>query len=372
MAWATPQFKKVQVNRAGEMLVRGKREDYAGPLDYIEAYYEALEIVNNWRSSHSFPLNTFMVGLKRRTKNIDPQCITAQRIKRMSSIEDKLNRFETMTLSQMQDIGGCRAIMASVTFVSKLVEDYRNSDLKHILHQCDDYISAPKTSGYRGVHLIYRYNSDRKQTYNSLKVEMQIRTHLQHAWATAVETVGTLQRQALKSSQGDADLLRFFALASSAFAFREGTIPVPETPKSYGEMVRELREYVDKLDLINRLRAYGLAMKFLSNPQHGRSDNHFFLLELNLTQRSVEVTTFKKGESSEAAAKYLEVEKKMKSGSGSEAVLVSVDSLDAVRKAYPNYFLDTHVFMNLIGDTMRSLRPPRRSKRNGGKQLRLF
>ena len=43
-------------------------------------------------------------------------------------------------------------------------------------------------SGYRGVHLIYRYNSDRKTEYNTLLIEMQLRSQLQHAWATAVET----------------------------------------------------------------------------------------------------------------------------------------------------------------------------------------
>ena len=66
-----------------------------------EKYFDALDIVNNWRSSHNFPLNTFHVWLKRRAKLIDPGCITAQRIKRLSSIEAKLERFSTMTLSQI-------------------------------------------------------------------------------------------------------------------------------------------------------------------------------------------------------------------------------------------------------------------------------
>lgn len=275
----------------------------------------------------------------------------------MSSIELKLRRFPTMTLAQMQDLGGCRLVMSSVNGIIRLVKDYRVSDIKHPLQVCDDYIATPKGSGYRGVHLIYRYNSDRKKTYNSLKIEMQLRTHLQHAWATAVETVGILQRQALKSSQGDADWLRFFALTSSAFAFREGTTPVPKTPSSHQDLVRELREYIKKLDLGNRLSAYGSALKLLANPQHDRSDSHYFLIELNPAQRSVEVTTFKLGESKIANAKYLEVEKKMKEKTGSEAVLVSVDSLDAMRKAYPNYFLDTHVFMNLVTEATKTIAP---------------
>jgi hypothetical protein len=34
----------------------------------------------------------------------------------------------TMTLSQMQDIGGCRAIVATATEVSRLCEDYAESE----------------------------------------------------------------------------------------------------------------------------------------------------------------------------------------------------------------------------------------------------
>jgi ppGpp synthetase/RelA/SpoT-type nucleotidyltranferase len=370
MAWAKPEYSKRRVNDAGA-LVAGYTGSSAG-VDFIE-YVDALNIVNNWRSAHNFPLNTFHVGLRKRGKQIDSGIITAQRIKRLSSIEHKLSRFPTMTLSQMQDIGGCRAIMRSTKAMKKLCDAYAASELKHILAVNDDYVASPEPSGYRGVHLVYKYFSDRKTDYNTLKIEVQIRSQLQHAWATAVETVGTLQQQALKSSQGEKDWLRFFALASSAFALREGMPSVPGTPTSYRDLVSEMRDYVRRLDLAKRLQAYGTAMQFLSNPQHGRSDNHYFLLEMNPAQRWVEVTTFKFSESTLANQKYLEVERKLKDTLGAEAVLVSVDSLEAVRKAYPNYFLDTEVFVRLIRETTRTLAPPRRVARKADeRQLNLF
>ncbi|QHO76388.1 hypothetical protein ACH79_31000 [Bradyrhizobium sp. CCBAU 051011] len=216
MEWAVPKHAKKRVNWAGKMLLAEvppfdwsaaeRGEEYTGNdahHAWAQDYFEALDIINNWRSSHNFPLNTFHIGLKRRAKIIDPKAITAQRIKRLASIEAKLRRFPTMTLSQMQDIGGCRAIVATAQGVAKLCESYAESDLKHILHETDNYIDTPKDSGYRGVHLIYRYHSDRRQDYNSLKIEMQLRSQLQHAWATAVETVGAFVRQALKSSVGE-------------------------------------------------------------------------------------------------------------------------------------------------------------------------
>jgi len=50
---------------------------------------------------------------------------------------------------------------------------------------------------------------------------MQIRSRVQHAWATAVETVDMFSGQALKSSHGDDKWLRFFAVAASEMAYIE-------------------------------------------------------------------------------------------------------------------------------------------------------
>ena len=73
--------------------------------------------------------------------------------------------------------------------------------------------------------------------------------------------------------------------------------------------------------------------------------------------------------SEKATAEYLEVEKKIRASQDSDAVLVSVDSMAALRRAYPNYFLDAKVFVNLMSETLKSTRsPPKRS----GRQLSLF
>jgi hypothetical protein len=150
MAWAVPQFSKQQVNKAGDILVREfpdfsdlAAEDRAGAEDaaWFE-YFEALDVINNWRSSHNFPLNTFQNGLRKKGKQVDAHCLIAQRIKRLSSIELKLRRFGTMTLSQMQDIGGCRAIVSSVERVRALCKLYAESEMKHKLHHTDDYLTC--------------------------------------------------------------------------------------------------------------------------------------------------------------------------------------------------------------------------------------
>jgi ppGpp synthetase/RelA/SpoT-type nucleotidyltranferase len=373
MAWTTPLYSKNKVNWAGGIIVRPVRVfDDLVPDQRTDAeaaemmqYFEALDVVNNWRSSHNFPLNTFHVWLKRREKLIDGSGVTAQRIKRLSSIEAKLIRFPTMTLSQMQDIGGCRAILASCSQVKELAQSYADSQIKHALAQKDDYIECPKESGYRGVHLIYRYYSDKKSDYNSLKIEVQLRSQLQHAWATAVETVGAFVQQALKSSIGEREWLRFFALMGTAIATRENATPVPNTPTTYASLVKELREHAHALDIANKLAAFGTALNITESPR--TKQDHYFLIEVNHRTKLVSVTSFKQSESEKATAEYLETEKKIRDSQDSDAVLVSVESMAALRRAYPNYFLDTKVFLDLLSETLRSTRAPPRSR-----QLSLF
>jgi hypothetical protein len=344
MAWATPKHTKTQIDRAGIVLVS---EPPAGDFNgWFDEYDDALVKINNWRSSHNFPLNTFQVGLREKGRQVTSNCLVAQRIKRLSSIALKLRRFPSIRLSQMQDIGGCRAIVDNVAQVRKLVNLYKKSGIKHKLDHIDDYIDKPQKSGYRGVHLIYRYYSDRKPTYNGLKIEMQIRSPLQHAWATAVETVGTFIKQALKSSQGEEEWLRFFALMGTAIAHRERTAAVSDTPTKKVELKRSLQKYATKLDVERRLRTYGAALQTLEQPS--AQNAHYYLLRLDPALNQVTVTGYKFNELEQASQEYLAVERDLKNHIGSDAVLVSVESLDSLRRAYPNYFFDTNVFIDAV------------------------
>jgi hypothetical protein len=229
VAWTALQFDPGQVDAAGRAIADFTADD------------DAFAVVNNWRSSHAFPPNTFQSGLRAKAVNVDPTYLVAQRIKRLSSIVHKLDRFKTMRLSQMQDIGGCRAVVDTIDSVYRIVKLYDRAAAKHKLVRRNDYIESPQRSGYRGYHLIYRYYSDRSKTYNDLKVEIQVRSACQHIWTTAVEAVGTFVRQAFKSSLGEEEWLRFFALMGSVIAFRDNTAPVPNTPADRSELLTELR-----------------------------------------------------------------------------------------------------------------------------------
>lgn len=233
---------------------------------------------------------------------------------------------------------------SSIQNVSDLVHAYKASSIKHKLIDEDDYIQEPKRSGYRSHHLIYEYLSDRSDKHNGRKVEVQIRTKLQHAWATAVETVGTFTKQALKSSVGARDWLRFFALMGTVFALKEGTPPVQDTPNNEGELLREVREYESRLQVAQRLYSYGNALKAMESQLKTMSRPHFYSLALDPTAGTVTVKGYKFSEIEDALKEYTMIERDVRSRPGGEAVLVSVDSVASLRSAYPNYFLDTEMF----------------------------
>ena len=280
--------------------------------------------------------------LRSKSRGVDRGSLVAQRIKRRASIESKLYRFKSLKLSQMQDIGGCRSVVANVRRVDKLVDAYRQSKIKHKLIREDDYVANPKRCGYRSHHLIYRYCSDRNETYNGLKIEIQIRSRLQHAWATAVETVGTFTQQALKSNQGGKDWQRFFALMSTVLAVRENKPIVPGTPSNNSELTRELEHYSRKLDIIGRLTAYRAVAKYIAPKP---VDARYYLMRLDLEKKQVQVRRFGSGDLEDASAAYLKAEQELQDPLRVDVVLASAKSVMSLRSAYPNYFLDTSRFL---------------------------
>jgi hypothetical protein len=258
-----------------------------------------------------------------------------------------------MQLSQMQDIAGIRAIVSTNDQARELLHNYQSSSLRHT-RKITDYTEKPRISGYRGIHIIWHYQSDKESAkiYNELQLEMQIRSSMQHTWATTVETIGTLTRQALKSSLGDDNWLRFFSLMGSVIALKEGGAIVPNTPKDEKDLFSELRNYAEKTNAVLRLRGLGEALRQLEENVSDSKNTKYFLLELTQDTGTIKVTGFRSNQSQEAQFRYTEVEKRIASDERRDAVLVSVDSISSLRKAYPNYFLDTGAFADLLDESL--------------------
>jgi Region found in RelA / SpoT proteins len=246
----------------------------------------------------------------------------------------------------MQDIGGCRGIVGSTKNLERILELYMKSSSPHILKGQKNYLLEPKEDGYRSHHLIYQYRGSLQNAcYNKLRIEIQLRTKLQHAWATAVEAVGIFTKQALKSNIGDKDWLRLFALMSSEIAVDEKTPLIPNTPVSGSQRIKEIKQLAHKLRAIKTLNAYRAAINWAGTQK--KIDARYFMMQYDYDENKVTVSTFSSRDSTKANTEYTNAEQKVRADS-KNIVLVSVDSINALKKAYPNYFLDTQHFANLL------------------------
>lgn len=348
MAFATPEYSKGEINRAGDILSE-RRASSADERAW------SWGVLSNFRACHAYPINTFQALLRLKLKAVDADALVAQRLKRAPSILLKLRRFNQMSLARMQDIGGLRAVVSSLPKVRRLENAYRGASFKHELVSSKDYIAEPKTDGYRGIHLIYRYQNARAPEYDGLSIELQLRTRLQHAWATAVETMGTFLGQALKSGQGDNNWRNFFATASAAIAVVEKCPAVPGYESLSPEKVfKRVANEERQLRVLEKLSGFAIAADRI-HKLSGQGAYHLVILDS--AARTVSIRPFALARLEEANTAYAEVEARASAGEAVEAVLVSAGPVDALRKAYPNYFLDTQAFVSQLQKLIKEVSP---------------
>lgn len=341
---SVPKESKNQINKAGLILV--KNNSSAEEIDW------ARDLAEKWRACHAYPINTFQATLRRKLRSFSREPIVAQRLKRMPTIIDKLKRYRMMKLTTMQDIGGVRAVLESVSDVYKLASGYRdNKLLKHDLIDEDDYIKNPRSEdGYRSLHLIYKYKNKIVPTYDNLRIELQIRTKLQHTWATAVETMSTFLGQALKSRQGDQEWLDFFAVTSSAFAYQEKRPLIPRYKNlSHKETYLAVARAEADLGALDKMRGFTVAVEAIVKRRKSGKSWSYHLIILNSLANTVQIKPYNRDSFKQAMRDYSKVEKEAALGKEIEPVLVSAGPLEILRRAYPNFFLD-------IGDFVKKVR----------------
>lgn len=356
MSHPIPKFSRAAVDRVGQKLVLEANQSEVSATDAVD---EIWEIFSNWRSAHAFPLNTITMDLRQKVNRIHKSALVVQRLKRTKSILGKLALKSSMRLTQMQDIGGCRAVVATIDDVYALRNQYRKSRSLHEFVTEDDYIAHPKASGYRGVHLVYRFQSRSRPQYNKLLFEIQLRTVTQHAWATAVETVGAVIGQALKSSEGEIAWLSYFQHAAIALEYTEQ--PSLSTPPflSRGTVARTLADLHRRLEVQKKLTAYRAALKAAEQPSAKGAG--YFLLVLLPEQPGLRVFAFDKRNAADAHEEYEKFERRLPlrsrqlslfpelaDYSGAQVVLVGAESFKSIRDAFPNYYLDTQSFLEKI------------------------
>lgn len=204
---------KSQVNKAGKVLRQWAR----GELHAEGAYQAALDTLLAFRAAHKDPLTKATMGLRSMVRTEACRVEVSQRLKRVPTIVGKLGREPTMQLANMQDIGGCRAVLDSIDEVRRV---QRRLVKNRPARRLNDYILSPRDSGYRGVHVVV--------VYDNRAIEVQLRTQVMHDWAITVERLSGRLQQDLKSGRGPRPVLDLFESVSEAMALEEAGRPVEE------------------------------------------------------------------------------------------------------------------------------------------------
>lgn len=340
MARIVPEYSRSAVGRASKLV--GKGTGTASDLA------EARAVLSNFRSAHAFPLNAVTVTVRQKALNVNPNAIVAQRLKRLPTILDKLKRIPTMSVTTMQDLGGCRVVFASLDEVDQLVKDLRGAPrarnrvvrvYDYLRHDPENEHSGPKSSGYRGMHLAYEYRASKKE-YEGLRIELQVRTQLQHAWATAVETMDLFSGSELKYSKGDPKVIRFFVVVSSLMAIEEHVAPVPGAEGAAHVWVAEMRDLEAELEIVARLRGYAAIVG-----NHATSDRRNALtLELRRSAGTLTVAVHERMADAESRLAELEALQ----DDDLDVVLVNIARISQLQAAYPNYYADTSMFTEFV------------------------
>ncbi|MBX9614620.1 MAG: RelA/SpoT domain-containing protein [Caulobacteraceae bacterium] len=319
----------------------GKAVANSGP-DVTPDLIDAFRIAHDWRYGHLVPMRRVRRELSDKARRVaNNPVLTAGRLKRFQSIRAKLKR-GNLTLYQMQDLGGARAIMSSADQARRLTQWYVDGGSKfELANQGNDYWEAPKADGYRSRHLILRVDEPEETGGNRIVVELQIRTKLQHSWATAVEAVGLVRGENLKAGQGNADWLRFFAVASGEFAAEEQQPMIPGVSSDREERRAELRDIADRLDAIGTLESYNRAIRQTEGFLNLKGQS--YLVRYDATKRGVEVSSYSNFSRLQNDAFREEI-----SNQHPDTVVIELDKVGDLRSAYPNYFLDVRMFSDRI------------------------
>lgn len=325
-------ISKTKVGKAGEALT--------SPLSSSEDRTTALAVVNYWREIHAEALQRAFEDIEELSA-VDSEVLVAGRIKKLSTIADKLGRPDAPSdLQTMYDIAGCRLVVPDLAALERVYSEMAALPAfdapKAGRH---DYIAHPRPSGYRGRHVILHYCD--LACDHKLFVEVQLRTVLQHAWATAVEMHDMAVKSRLKFNEIDNPAGRFFQKAALLIAQLE------ERGEIDASAIRNLAdgrpELSDAIEAMEALKAANDAVCFLSDDTNGEVAD-YYLVDLITDEQTLELTPL---DSIAALSRYFEEEDADRDGER-DLVLTKGSSRAKLAKLYPNYFGDISDFVKLV------------------------
>lgn len=331
-------FSRKQVEKAGRV-IRKKEGDFD----------QAVSVIQNFRAAHLYPLQIIknLVWKHVNKLNLLETATVVRRLKRLPTIIDKLQRpsldgqtDNAISLKRMHDIGGCRVILESLNDLHALNTSLDSSRSVHSV-KTYDYIEHPKPSGYRGIHRVYKsYDKATKHDWKGFKIEVQLRTRLQHLWATSVEIVDIIEKETLKTNPQAANeqWKRLFVIMGDFLAVRDGSWTMTEQQSR--DYKRELTELNTDLSAYHKLDTFNSAL-LIDDIKNKSKNAEYTLLVYHIENQKGQAFLYGASKKNVALERYAELEK----DPTYNVLLVAGSDLKSIEKAYPNYLSDTSEFL---------------------------
>lgn len=321
---------------------------------------EKLEF-DNFREAHNIIIKLFTIELKK--VNFSNQHLTASRNKRIETIISKLRRPEKPKLDRIHDIAGTRIIFENIKSLEDYIDILENTELVNFKEKINEdknrynYIKNPKSDGYRSIHKVFYYSSNipystlNEKSFNleNKKIELQLRTRLQHIWATTVEIYDIINKSNIKTGTHNKLETKeglFFKKCSLVFEGIESN-DVEKIKININEIFRDK----DLVEIYNRLKGIK-NIKNIQLPKTLGSDEVFILItDLNKGKTTFFTTEpIEKNDKQDTFlinASYRRLEEKNTKGEYI-LLLLTLGDIKKLKNVYPNYFLNTNKFISIL------------------------
>jgi hypothetical protein len=194
-------------------------------------------------------------------------------------------------------------------------------------------------SGYRAVHLILM----RKD----VKIELQLRSRIQHNWAERIERTSVIYGYYLKELEGADEVISYFKLLSNVFyeieCEREPTKNMIDNLESKRIECEGIIKMSDKKNVFNSFVNEDYIKAMINRHAYLISSFYNWMIIFDWNTRKFLHWQVVTGKSDDAIKNYVDFEKKWSADDGYEVVMIGSSDPSAIRKTHSHYFgLETY------------------------------
>jgi ppGpp synthetase/RelA/SpoT-type nucleotidyltranferase len=324
------ELTRTKIDKAGERLSKEtwKTEDQC---------FESELILDEYRKLYIQPLTEITIKLQSWLIDFSEEFYIAQRIKRKPQILRKLKRF-SIRLSQLQDIGGIRIIFENNKHIDRFIDFMKNKISRghyfSIERETDYREKGRDDSGYRAMHLILM----RKE----VKIELQLRSRIQHNWAERIERTSVIYGYYLKELEGAKEVLDYFKSLSNVFYEIECERMPQKNMIQHLESKRleceEIIKLSDKKNVFNGFVNEKFFGAMISKDAMLKTTFHNWIIVFDWNTGQFQHWLLVTGKSDDAIETYVSCEKKWSEEKGYEVVLIGSSDPTTIKKTHSHYF----------------------------------